>query len=59
AKQIVCLDKSTTTKQTRDRKRGWAPKGSNCRVTGSVARTRRRSLLPATTIDSYIAHIII
>jgi len=45
--QLIFLDESALNERTGDRKYGWAPIGSGCRVARPLKRSERWSILPA------------
>ena len=55
ADQLVFVDESAANERTMDRKFGWSPIGTSSLQICSAKRTERWSLLPAYTIDGYIA----
>jgi transposase len=55
ADQLVCVDESGSDERTGDRAYGWATKGSRAVVRRWLARRNRISVLPAYTVDGYIA----
>jgi transposase len=56
--QIVCVDESAANERTCDRKYGWAPIGIAPVEYIPVKRSKRWSILPAYTMDGFIAHEI-
>lgn len=56
--QIVTIDESACNERTGDRKYGWSPVGRSVELEYSMKRSERWSLLPAMTVDGYLAHII-
>jgi transposase len=58
AKQIVAIDESACNKRTGDRKYGWSPVSRSVELEYSMKRSERWSLLPAMTVDGYLAHTI-
>ena len=58
ADQIVAIDESAANERTGDRKRGWAPSGRAAVAPYSAIRTERWSILPALTVDGYLAYDI-
>jgi DDE superfamily endonuclease len=55
AKQLVFLDESGINTRNGERTHGWAPKGHVLRYKAPASRGENFSLLPAMTIDGYIA----
>jgi hypothetical protein len=53
--QVVALDESACNERSGDRKRGWAPLGQPAIAHYSARRSERWSILPAMTINGYIA----
>jgi transposase len=58
AEQIVAVDESACNERTGDRKYGWSPVGQSVLLSYSMKRSERWSLLPAMTVDGYLAHRI-
>lgn len=58
AEQIVAIDESACNERTSDRKYGWSPVGRSVELEYSMKRLERWSLLPAMTVDGYLAHTI-
>lgn len=58
AEQIVAIDESACNERTSDRKYGWGPIGEAVELEYSMKRSERWSVLPAMTIDGYLAHRI-
>ena len=56
AAQLVFCDESAANERTLDRKRGWALSGTACRTKITAKKTTRRSILPALTINGYLAY---
>ncbi|KAG9185041.1 hypothetical protein G6011_02988 [Alternaria panax] len=56
--QIVAIDESACNERTGDRKYGWSPVGRSVELEYSMKRSERWSLLPAMTVDGYLAHCI-
>jgi transposase len=56
AEQIVAVDESACNERTGDRKYGWGPVGRAVELEYSMKRSERWSLLPAMTVDGYLAH---
>ena len=52
---MVFCDESAATERILDHKRGWAPTGTIYRTKITAKRTKRRSILPALTMNGYIA----
>ena len=48
---FVFVDESAANERTADRKRGWSPKGTPCRVKSDTRKSKRWSILPAITAD--------
>jgi len=59
ADQLLFVDESAANERTMDRKYGWAPIGLPCKETQSIKRSERWSILPAYSLDGYIAWDII
>jgi hypothetical protein len=57
--QLVFLDESAASEKTKDRKRGWAPLGRRAVSIRSIKRSERWSVLPAYTIEGYIAWTVV
>jgi transposase len=55
AEQIICVDESGSDERRGDRLMGYAEKGVRALVSQSLARKERVSVLPAYTINGYIA----
>jgi len=55
AEQIIFLDESACSGRTVNRRWGWSPRGYACRVKETSIRSSRYSILPALSIDGYIA----
>ncbi len=55
AKQLVFVDESAANLRTPDRKFGWAAVGKRAVTTESFQKGRHYLILPAYTIDGYIA----
>jgi transposase len=55
AEQLVCVDESGSDDRTGDRSYGWASNGSRATVSRWLENKIRVSVLPAYTIDGYIA----
>ena len=55
AEQLVFIDESAANERTGDRKYGWAPVGVTPHETRSFKRSERWSILPAYTVDGFIA----
>lgn len=53
--QIVCVDESGSDGRTGDRMEGWASKGARAKVSRWLANRTRVSVLPAYSIEGYIA----
>jgi hypothetical protein len=53
--QLIFVDESAANERTADRKYGWATKGNPAFATMSVKRSEKWSILPAYTIDGFIA----
>jgi transposase len=53
--QIVSIDESAANERSGDRRRGWSPVGHPAIASYSVKRSERWSILPAMTIDGYLA----
>lgn len=49
------VDESAASERSADRKFGWAPVGAIAHTKSSLHRSKRWSILPAYTIDGYIA----
>jgi transposase len=58
AEQIVAVDESACNERTGDRKYGWGPVGDSVTLSYSMKRSERWSLLPAMTVDGYLAYRI-
>jgi transposase len=58
AEQIVAIDESACNERTGDCKYGWSPVGCSVELEYSIKRLERWSLLPAMTVDGYLAHTI-
>jgi DDE superfamily endonuclease len=58
AEEAIFVDKSAVNERTKDRKRGWSPRGVPCRVTMLNGRLRRWSILPAIGINGYLDYEI-
>jgi transposase len=58
AEQIVAVDESACNERTGDRKYGWGPVGQSVTLSYSMKRSERWSLLPAMTVNGYLAHRI-
>lgn len=58
AEQIVAIDESACNERTGDRKYGWSPVGKPVELEYSIKRSERWSILPAMTVDGYLAHHI-
>ena len=56
--QLIFLDESGCNERTGDRKFGWSPIGIMTTITRCLKRSERWSILPALSIDGYIAHVI-
>jgi transposase len=56
--QLVCLDESACNERTGDRRRGWSPINTPCTARYSIKRSERWSILPALSVDGYIARRI-
>jgi hypothetical protein len=54
--QLVAIDESACNERTGDRKYGWGPIGCSVELEYSMKRSERWSLLPAMTVDGYLAH---
>ena len=53
---FVFVDESASNERTADRRRGWSPAGTPCRVKSDMKKSKRWSILPAITADDgYIA----
>ena len=59
ASQLVFVDESGADEKTAQRRWGWAPEGQPAEVTSVLKRSARWSVLPAYTVDGYIAHMVI
>ena len=59
ADQLVFCDELASNKRTLDRKRGWAPKGLPYRVSWNSKKSKRWSILPAITLEGYLAYDIL
>jgi transposase len=57
AEQLVFVDESGSDERTGDRSYGWAPSGERATVSRWLERKDRISVLPAYTIDDYIAAV--
>lgn len=55
ANQLVFVDESASNERNVDRRWGWSIRGDPCRVRQSGKRSKRWSILPAITIDGYLA----
>lgn len=55
AEQLIFVDESSCNERSADRKYGWAPIGQAPIVYSSLHRSQRWSILPAYTIDGYVA----
>jgi transposase len=53
--QLVFVDESASNERSADRRWGWSTRGDPCRVRQSGKRSKRWSILPAITINGYIA----
>jgi hypothetical protein len=53
--QLVFVDESASNERTAERKFGWSMRGDPCRVRRSNKRSKRWSILPAITIQGYVA----
>jgi len=53
--QLVFVDESASNERTAERRYGWSIRGDPCRVKRSNKRSKRWSVLPAITVDGYIA----
>ena len=53
--QLVFIDESASNERTADRRWGWSTRGDPCRVKQSCKRSKRWSILPAITINGYLA----
>jgi DDE superfamily endonuclease len=58
AEEAIFVDESAANERTKDRKRGWSPRGVPCRVTMPNGRSRRWSILPAIGINGYLDYEI-
>jgi transposase len=56
--QLVFVDESASNERTAERKWGWSIRGDPCRVRRNNKRSKRWSILPAITVDGYIAYEI-
>lgn len=54
AEQLVALDESAANERTSDRKFGWSPRGTPCRVRTPMRRSTRWSILPALTTSGWL-----
>ncbi len=55
AEQLIFLDESAACERTGDRRYGWAPSGITPMISQDLRRSKRWSILPAFTVDGYIA----
>ena len=55
AEQLVFLDESAASERNKDRKFGWAPVGVPAAVSTLLKRSERWSVLPAYTVNGYMA----
>ena len=55
AEQLVFLDESAANERNKDRKFGWAPVGLPAVISALFKRSERWSVLPAYTVDGYMA----
>lgn len=55
---MIFLDESAACERTGDRKYGWAPKGEPASVHSLFKRSKRWSILPAYTVEGYIAFTV-
>ena len=55
AKQLVFLNESAANERNKDRKFGWAPVGVSAVVSALFKRSERWSVLPAYTVNGYMA----
>jgi hypothetical protein len=58
ADQLVFIDESAANERSADRKYGWAPIGQKAIQSVPLKHSERYSVLPAYTVDGYIAWII-
>jgi DDE superfamily endonuclease len=59
AEQLVFIDETAANERTLDRKFGWSPVGLPSREIRPARRSQRWSVLPAYTLDGYIAYDIV
>lgn len=55
---MIFLDESAAYERTGDRKYGWSPRGQKTNVHSFFKRSKRWSILPAYTIEGYIAFTV-
>lgn len=53
--QLIFLNESAAHERTADRRYGWSPRGFPCRIRNPCKRSKRWSILPALSVDGYIA----
>ena len=55
AEQVIAIDETACNERTGERKYGWSPVGSPVELIDSMKRSERWSILPAITVNGYIA----
>lgn len=55
SQHLVFVDESASNERTAERRWGWSLRGKPCRTVRSAKRSKRWSILPAITLDGYIA----
>lgn len=53
--QLCFVDESASNERTAERRYGWSPRGYPCRVRRTSKRSKRWSILPAITLEGYVA----
>src|SRR5436309_10838865 len=57
--QLIFVDESAANERTADRKYGWAMKGARAFAENSVKKSKKWSILPAYTLNGFIAWNVI
>lgn len=57
--QVVAVDESACNERTMDRKRGWSFCNTSCVSHYSAIRSKRWSILPAMSVDGYMAYRVL